>query len=166
MYEKLIITGGITLIILVLPLVSIALDFWSGTRKAKQRREPITSEGWKRTVAKINKYYNFILAMLVIDALQVLFFWTLDVLYDYSIPLVPVFTTLSVLVVCSIEVKSIFEKADAKDRKDISDIASLAHAVGQNKESVAEMVAIVLKNMAEQKEKTDDHENTDNHSWQ
>lgn len=40
----------ITFGILVVPLVFIALDFWAGIRKAKQRGEEITSDGWQRTV--------------------------------------------------------------------------------------------------------------------
>lgn len=34
----------------VVPLVFIALDFWAGIRKAKQRGEEITSDRWQRTV--------------------------------------------------------------------------------------------------------------------
>lgn len=147
---KLIVMGLITVVILILPLVFAAFDFWAGIRKAKQRKERITSDGWKRTVSKLNKYYNFVLVMLPIDALHMLCFWYMDTFYNYDIPIFPILTTLAVAIVGAIEVKSIYESADEKDRKDISDVASLAHAVGQHYDNIPELVSKVLLEMEKQ----------------
>ena len=43
--------------ILLTPLFFIAFDLWAGIRKAKQRSEKISSDGWKRTVNKVARYY-------------------------------------------------------------------------------------------------------------
>ena len=51
--EQLIAILLIECFILILPLLFIAFDFWAGIRKAKQRGETITSNGWQRTVQKI-----------------------------------------------------------------------------------------------------------------
>ena len=69
-------TGQLVALLFVLagmlftPLVFIALDLWAGIRKAKKRGEKIMSNKLKRTMDKISKYYNSILAMLVVDAIQ------------------------------------------------------------------------------------------------
>ena len=147
--ERLVILGFILFAILILPLVFIALDFWSGIRKAKERGERITSDGWKRTVSKICKYYNAVLAMTVIDMVQMLPFWYIDTYYDWNVPVFPFMSALAVVAVGAIEVKSILEKSDEKTRKDISDIASLAHVVGEHKENIPEIVSQVLLQLNE-----------------
>ena len=58
----LIITG-----MLFTPLVFIALDYWAGIRKARKRGEAIRSDKMKRTIDKISRYYNAILAMMVVE---------------------------------------------------------------------------------------------------
>lgn len=147
--NRLIILGIILFVILILPLVFIGLDFWSGIRKAKERGEAITSDGWKRTVNKVCKYYNAILAMTFIDFVQMLPMWYVDTYYDWTIPVFPFLTALAVIGVGAIEVKSILEKSDEKTRKDISDVAALAHAVGTNKDNIPEIVSQVLLQLNE-----------------
>lgn len=147
--DRLIILGFILFAILILPLVFIGLDFWSGIRKAKERGERITSDGWKRTINKICKYYNAVLAMTVIDLVQMLPLWYIDTYYDWNIPVFPFLTALGVIAVGAIEAKSIIEKSDEKTRKDISDVAALAHAVGNNKDNIPEIVSQVLKQLNE-----------------
>lgn len=142
--DRLVILGLILFAILILPLVFIFLDLWSGTRKANERGERITSDGWKRTVNKVCKYYNAVLAMTVIDMVQMLPLWYIDTYYDYNIPVFPFLSALAVIAVGAIEVKSILEKSDEKTRKDISDVAALAHAVGKHKDNIPEIVSQVL----------------------
>lgn len=144
MYDKLVVMGLITVVILVLPIVFCAFDFWAGIRKANVREENITSDGLKRTISKLNKYYNLALAMLPLDALHMVCFWYYDQFYSHNIPVFPIFVTIAVAFIGCIEIKSIYEKADEKDRKDISDVAALAHAVGKHYENIPELVVKVL----------------------
>ena len=101
--------------ILMTPLFFIAFDLWAGIRKAKQRNEKISSDGWKRTVNKVARYYNALLALVVVDGMQMAGVWYLDNYYGYHIPVFPFITLLGAFGVAAIEVKSIYEKAEEKD---------------------------------------------------
>ena len=150
--EQLIIILFITTGILVTPLVFIALDFWSGIRKAKLRGEEITSDGWRRTTYKISKYYNMLIPLLVIDAMQVLGFWYLNTYCDWHMALFPWMTTLGAIVIGCIEIKSIYEPADAKESKEMRQIAEFAQAVAVHKSDPAEIAKAVIAYMNDNKD--------------
>lgn len=139
--------------ILLTPLFFISFDFWAGIRKAKQRNEKMTSNGWRRTVDKIARYYNMLLALVVVDCMQICGVWYLDNFYDYHIPIFPFVTMLGAMAVAIIEVKSILEKAEDKVKKQVADIAELAGEIVKQKTSPAEMAAIIIKYMNDGKEK-------------
>lgn len=126
-------------LILVAPLFLIAFDLWAGIRKAKQRGEAITSQGWKRTVFKIGKYYNMLLALATLDVLQVASFWYLDVYDKWSMPLFPWLTMLGAFLVGIVEVKSILEPATSKEKREITDVANLAAAIASHRTDPQEM---------------------------
>ena len=150
--EQLIIILFITVGILITPLVFIALDFWAGTRKARVRGEEITSEGWRRTTYKISRYYNMLIPLLVIDAMQVLGFWYLNTYCDWHMALFPWMTTLGAIVIGAIEIKSIYEPADAKESKEMRQIAEFAQAVAVHKSDPAEIAKAVISYMDDNKE--------------
>lgn len=127
--NELFIVGWMLFGILLSPLFFIGFDFWAGIRKAKQRKEKITSDGWKRTVDKIARYYNMLLALVVIDCMQVGGVWYLDCYYDYHVPIFPYITLIGAMVVAAIEVRSIFEKAEDKVKKQVSDVSVLITAL-------------------------------------
>ena len=141
--EELFIVAWMMFGILLSPLFFIAFDFWAGIRKAKQRGEKITSDGWKRTVDKIARYYNMLLALVVIDCMQIGGVWYLDSYYDYHIPIFPFITLLGAMVVAAIEVKSIFEKAEDKAKKQVSDLALLVTEVLKHKGNPTEIAEIL-----------------------
>lgn len=74
--------------ILMTPLFFIAFDLWAGIRKAKQRNEKISSDGWKRTVNKVARYYNALLALVVVMVCrwQVFGIWItiMGIIYRFS----------------------------------------------------------------------------------
>ena len=147
MSEQLICILFITVGILITPLVFVALDFWAGIRKARVRGEPLTSEGWRRTTYKISKYYNMLVPMLIIDAMQIAGFWYLNNYCSWSCPLFPWFTLIGALIIAAIEVKSIYEPADAKETKEMRQIAEFAQAVASHRtdpEEIAKAVAAYL----------------------
>lgn len=135
----------ITFGILVVPLVFIALDFWAGIRKAKQRGEEITSDGWQRTVQKIAKYYNMLLAMLVIDAMQVVGLWYLNNYSEWDMPLFPWFVFLGVLFIGAIEVKSIIEPANDKEKRDMRKVLQLAGEIASHRADPDGIARAVVK---------------------
>jgi hypothetical protein len=146
-YNQLIIVLFITLVILVTPLFFIGFDFWAGTRKAKLRRERITSDKWKRTTTKIARYYNMLLALMVLDAMQIMGFWYLNNFSGWSAPLFPFIVFAGAVFVGAIEVKSIMEPANEKERRDMKQVATLAAEIAKNKtepEEIAKAIADYL----------------------
>ena len=95
--EKIFVTLWILFGIYILVLVMIMADLWSGLRKAKNNGEMRTSYGYKRTVGKLAQYYNVLIALTIVDSMQMSAVWYL---------------------LCLIEIKSIYEKAEDKVRLD------------------------------------------------
>lgn len=132
---------------LVTPLIFIALDYWAGIRKAKKRGEPIASDKMKRTVDKISRYYNAILAMMVVDFIQITAFVFLYMFSGWDAYTFPVFTMAAVLFVAAVEIKSIYEPADVKESREMKEVAELAKAIAAHKsdpEEIAEAIAKYL----------------------
>lgn len=155
--EKLIVITCITAGILASPILFIAFDLWAGVRKARERGEKITSSRLRCTFAKTAKYYNTLLALLVIDAIQMAGFWYMDVYYGHPIPVFPFITLLGAIGVGIIEVKSIFEKADEKTRHQASDVALLAGELAKHKTDPAEIARAIVEFMSKNSGHDTDH---------
>ena len=152
--EQLIAILLIECFILILPLLFIAFDFWAGIRKAKQRGETITSNGWQRTVQKIARYYNMLLALLLMDGMQVISLWYLNNYADWMWPLFPWFTFVGVFFVGAIEVKSILEdvmangkdnRGSEKEKKEMRQVAHLASEIAQHRTDPEEIAKAVVR---------------------
>lgn len=105
------------LLLYVIVLGLIFSDLWAGIRKAKQRKEIITSDGRKRTIEKIGKYFNMTFALSLVDVVQLAIVFFLYHFYNVDIWMVPWFTILAVGYVAWVEIHSICEPADIKERK-------------------------------------------------
>lgn len=130
------------------PLVFIALDFWAGIRKSKKRGVRINSDKMKRTVYKVSKYYNTILAMMVVDIIQMMAFIFLWKFNGWNLYTFPIFTLAAVIFVGAIEIKSIVEPADAKEEREFKEVTELAKAIAEHKsdpKEIAEAIAEYLK---------------------
>lgn len=133
--------------LLMTPLMLIGLDFWAGLRKAKVRGERIRSDKMQRTVQKLSRYYNAILAMSVLDVIQIAGFVFLHIFNGWALYTLPLFTTLAVVFVNSIEIKSIWEPANAKEKREMKEVAELAKAIAEHRsdpKEVAEAIAEYL----------------------
>ena len=127
------------------PIIFIALDFWAGIRKAKKRGEKIMSNKMKRTMDKVSRYYNSILAMLVVDAIQMTCFVYWHLYFGGTAYMFPVFTFAAVLFVAAVEIRSIYEPADAKESKDMKDVMELAKQIAEHRGDVQELAEILGK---------------------
>ena len=143
----LIITG-----MLFTPLVFIALDYWAGIRKARKRGERIRSDKMKRTIDKISRYYNAILAMMVVDGIQMSAFIFLYMYYSWTAYTIPVFTFAAILFVAAIEIKSIFEPADVKENREMREVAALAKAIAEHKNDPKEIAEAIAEYINKPKE--------------
>lgn len=147
--EQLIVLLFVTTGMLLTPLIFIALDYWSGIRKARKRNDPIRSDKMKRTVDKVARYYNAVLAMLVLDAIQISAFVFLHIYNNWSAYTFPLFTFIAVVFVAAIEIKSIIEPADAKESRELKEVTELAKAIAEHKsdpKEIAEAIAAYLQN--------------------
>lgn len=132
-------------ILLFTPLVFIGLDYWAGIRKAHKRGDPIQSDKMKRTVDKISRYYNAILAMMVVDLIQITGFVFLYLFNGWSAYTFPVFTLGAVLFVAAIEIKSIYEPADVKEQREQREAAQLAKVIMEHKNDPKEIAQAVAE---------------------
>ena len=141
--EKIFVILWILFALYILVLLMVAADLWSGLRKAKKNNIVRSSYGFKRTVEKIGRYYNALFALTIIDAMQLSAIWYLEKFYGYNIPFFPFITLLGAIGLAMIELKSIYEKAEDKQRfheagamlltaaKNKSDIEEIAKSVGE-----------------------------------
>ena len=123
------ICGGIMLLMYIAILALILADLWAGVRKAKKRGEYRTSDGYKRTIDKIARYYNMTFAMSLIDVVQVAIVFFLYYFYEVDIWMIPWFTLFATGYVAWVEVHSIWEPADIKEKKQQQDYTKALLAV-------------------------------------
>ena len=135
--EKLIVLLIILFSLYILILFMIGLDFCSGIRKAKKNNIVRSSYGFRRTVEKIKEYYNAMTALTIIDAMQVSVIWYLETYYKISIPMFPFITLLGAIGLSAIEVKSIYEKAEDKQR--FHEAGTLITSIAKNRTDIEEI---------------------------
>lgn len=151
--SKLVAVLLIEFLILMAPFIFILADLWSGVRKAKQRGEAITSRKLRDTVQKIARYYNILLVLGVLDAMQLACIWYMNTYEGWALPMFPWLTFIGSACVGAIEVKSILEPANEKEERQLHDIVVLAKAIAEHKSDPKEIaIAIAEYLKSEQKE--------------
>lgn len=151
--EQLILLLFFTVGILFTPLLFVGLDYWSGIRKAHKRGDPIRSNKMKRTVDKVARYYNAILAMVLLDCIQIGAFLFLHIYNDWSAYTFPLFTLIGVGFVAAIEIKSIVEPADAKESREMREVAELAKAIVEHKNDPKELAKDIAEYLRSDEER-------------
>lgn len=141
-------------IIYILVLVMIALDLVAGVRKARQRAQYRTSFGYRKTIEKVARYYNAIFVITVIDVVQMLAVWQLNEQTSHKLPLLPFLTFAGAIFVGFIELKSIYEKSEDKERAKIADAAAVLGAALKNRDT-QELVTAVMEYMKTDKPDAD-----------
>ena len=135
-------------------LLIVGADFWSGITKAKKNGVVRSSYGFRRTIEKLSKYYNLLIALTVVDAMQVSAIWYMDEFYTITVPMFPFITLFGALGISLIEVKSIYEKAENKVK--LLEVGDLAGKIIANKDDLAEVVKAVTEYMKTNPEETTD----------
>lgn len=115
-----------------LVLAAAAADLASGLRKALRRGETTRSRALRRTVDKLARYYNVLIVLTVVDAMQITAAVFLRTVEGYEVPTIPVFTLIGSLGMAFIEVKSIFEKGDDKEKQQLAELVSLLETIADN----------------------------------
>lgn len=124
-------SGQITLIVVlyITVILVVMLDLWSGLRKAKQLGQYRSSYGLRKTVDKLASYFNLLLVLTLIDAMLMLSFYHLNPQLSFNVPLFPILTPTGAVFVGIIELKSIYEKANDKDKGRYQETAKLINAI-------------------------------------
>ena len=125
-------------IVYLLVLFVIFLDLWAGIRKARKRGELRSSLGYRKTVEKIAKYFNLIFVMLTV--------WQINEQTGSRLPLIPILTVLGAMFIGFIELKSVYEKSEDKEKAKIADAAAALGSALKNRETQG-IVAAVLEYM-------------------
>lgn len=115
-----------------LVLAAAAADLASGLRKARRRGETTRSRALRRTVDKLARYYNVLIVLTVVDAMQITATVFLRTVESYDVPTIPIFTLIGSLGMAFIEVKSIFEKGDDKEKQQLAELVSLLEVIADN----------------------------------
>lgn len=131
-------------ILLISPVVFISLDFWAGIRKAKHNNIPIRSDKMQRTIQKVSRYYNAILAMVALDIIQIAGFIFLHIYNNWTLYTFPIFTLLAIFFVAAIEVKSIMEPADKKEAKEMEAVLALAKEIAKHRQEPDELAKAIV----------------------
>ena len=122
-------------IVYLLVLFVIFLDLWAGIRKARKRGELRSSLGYRKTVEKIAKYFNLIFVVTAIDAVQMLTVWQINEQTGSRLPLIPILTVLGAMFIGFIELKSVYEKSEDKEKAKIADAAAALGSALKNRET-------------------------------
>ena len=109
----------------VLVLAAVGADMASGISKSRKRGEATRSRSLRRTVDKLARYYNVLVVLTVVDAMQIAGAWFMRAVEGYAVPTVP-------LGMAGIEVKSIFEKGSDKERTDVGALLDLLESAADN----------------------------------
>lgn len=141
------------LIVYLLVLVMIFLDLWSGVRKARHRKEFRSSYGYRETVKKIAQYYNTLFVITVIDVIQMLAVWQLNQQAGHHLPIIPLLTFGGAIFIGLIELKSIYEKAEDKEKARATEAAALLGKVLKDRDT-QEIVTAMIEHLGARKQPT------------
>lgn len=111
-------------------LILCGLDLRAGIQKAKIRGEFRNSEGYRRTVYKLSRYFNHMLSVTLVDAMQMLAVHYFS--QYYNLVMFPFFTSAIAILIGVIEVISIYEKAEDKEKRELARAAKLASEILAN----------------------------------
>ena len=111
-------------------LLAIVADLWSGLRKARLAKIPRTSRALRRTVDKIARYFNTLLALTILDGMIIAGVIYMQISNIASLPIIPIFSLLGAIALTSIEIKIICEKSEEK-----GDLSQAANTIKELLES-------------------------------
>lgn len=131
--------------------IAMGWDFCSGYYKAKLRKEDRNSYGLRRTVSKFILYAGSLCIACGIDSISfVCRFW--EFVHLSPLMQVPVVASIVAVFILVTEVRSIWEKADAKQRRQAGKAAQLISSV-LNKEMLKDALTEVLVSVKNKEEK-------------
>ena len=133
-------------VVSLIVLIAMSIDLVFGWRKAKQRGEDHTSYALSRSINKFLLYEGCVLIAAGIDTLL-----NLAKLWDLlgiALGGIPVVAFMIGIFLCAVELLSMKENAEEKERKNFEKVASAATKV-IDKDTIVELLAEALKKAKE-----------------
>lgn len=130
----------VAVIAMLIVIVAMSVDLVSGVRKAKLRGEARTSYGFSRSLTKFLVYQGILLISVCIDVLLHFGIWQFTEV-NYQIPCVEL---IMAVVLCGVELWSVYEKAEDKERRRMAKIAVTGAQI-IDKEAMAGIIAGALE---------------------
>nr|DAM03173.1 MAG TPA: holin [Caudoviricetes sp.] len=143
-----------------LNVIAIAADLWSGIRKSKKQGIYTHSYGLRQTTSKIARNFNLLFGCTIIDFIIIVGeFHTFISGFIHLSPNVPYVTFIASIVLCGIEVYSIFEKDENKGK--YIEAARIAKEVmhRDNVDEITDIIIDKLEKKVNQSKGLDDGEN-------
>lgn len=128
-FTTLLICGGVLLFLWVTVLGMIFCDLWAGVRKAKKAGAYRTSDGYKKTIDKMARYYNMMLPLALMDTAVNGIVFYLHYFYHYDLVMLPWFSFVGAGYVAFVEITSIMESHDVKEKKSQQDFLLMVKAL-------------------------------------
>ena len=128
-FTTLLICGGVLLFLWVTVLGLIFSDLWAGVRKAKKAGVFRTSDEYKKTIDKMARYYNMMLPLALMDTAVNGIVFYLYYFYHYDLVMLPWFSFVGAGYVAFVEITSIMEARDVKERKNQQDFLVMVKAL-------------------------------------
>lgn len=144
------------IILMISVLFFVMCDLWAGVRKSRTRGECSVSYGFRKTVEKTCKYYNYMLVLLGIDIIQMGLLSVLNSENGSSFWIIPILTALGACFIGFIEVKSIFEKEDKKEKSRMKEAFDTAKKIAEYLKE--QEVPATVKKVKKQKSKIKSNE--------
>lgn len=152
----------IMLLIYMTELGLVFCDLRAGIRKAKEKGIYRTSEGYRRTIDKIARYFNMTFALSLVDVVMLAIVFFLYYFYTVDIWMIPVFTMIAGGYVAFVEIKSIWEPADIKEKKLLKDYSMIVMKLLKEYGSIEKVTERIAEMAIQQEQKENDIEPIDN----
>lgn len=153
-FTTLLICGGVLLFLWVTVLGLIFSDLWAGVRKAKKAGVFRTSDEYKKTIDKMARYYNMMLPLALMDTAVNGIVFYLYYFYHYDLVMLPWFSFVGAGYVAFVEITSIMEARDVKERKNQQDFLVMVKALVGDRDPKS--VIDVLQKLQKEKETHDE----------
>lgn len=133
------------LVMYLITILAVMADLWSGIRKARKAGVYTHSYGLRQTVTKMARYFNILIMCSLIDAIVIV----MELPIIANLPLIPYTTGLFTLILCGIELFSVFEKDENKGK--YVEAAKVAREALKGVD-LDELAGVLLKKMEERKD--------------
>lgn len=143
---------GLIAFFYVIAFTAMLIDLRSGIQKAKRLGLARTSKGFRMTIIKINQYLLLMMLLSLVDISKTL----VGFLNIFGWRDMPWLTFLGAIVICLIELKSVWENTQRGNKKEIAEAVRGLIKLLRTKDDKDEVVGLLNKAFAEETKDNED----------